>query len=57
LPDSPIYTPEYSFIKNAEEKLNKYKDDQGLQKLLGNTQIIRLILLFSGVEFKYYKIY
>ncbi len=40
-------------IKNAEEKLNKYKDDEGLQKLLGNTQIIRLILVFSGVELTY----
>ncbi len=40
-------------IKNAEEKLNKYKDDEGLQKMLGDTQIIRLILVFSGVELTY----
>jgi hypothetical protein len=40
-------------IKNTEEKLNKYKDDEGLKKILGSTQIIRLILVFSGVELKY----
>ncbi len=40
-------------IKNAEEKLDRYKNDEGLKKLLGSTQIIRLILVFSGVELKY----
>ncbi len=31
----------------------KYRDDDALKKMLGNTEIIRLILLFSGVELKY----
>jgi hypothetical protein len=40
-------------IKDAEEKLNKYKNDESLSNFIGNTHIINLILIFSGIELKY----
>ncbi len=40
-------------VKNAREKLSKYGSDEGLRKMLGDTEIIKLILVFSGIELKY----
>jgi hypothetical protein len=40
-------------IKDAEEKLNKYKNDESLKIFTGDTHIINLILVFSGIELKY----
>ena len=42
-------------LKDAEEKLKKYRDDDGLKKMLGHTCIIELILVFSGIEMVYCK--
>ena len=46
-------TKEENKLKDAREKLSKYEKDESLKKLLGNTDIIKLILIFSGVELKY----
>ncbi len=40
-------------IKDAKEKLNKYKNDDSLKNLTGKTATISLILIFSGIEIKY----
>jgi hypothetical protein len=40
-------------VKDAEEKLNKYKNDESLKSFTGDTHIINLILIFSGIELKY----
>ncbi len=40
-------------LKGAREKLKKYHDDEGLKKILGGTDIIKLILVFSGIELIY----
>jgi hypothetical protein len=40
-------------IKDAREKLNKYKNDESLKTFTGNTNIINLIFVFSGIELKY----
>jgi hypothetical protein len=41
-------------IKDAEEKLEKYRGDDGLKKIAGNTEIVRLIMVFSSSELKYF---
>ena len=43
-------------IKSAREKLSKYENDEDLKKLVGSTEIIKLILVFAGVELKYKEI-
>jgi len=40
-------------IKDDREKLKRYEGDEGLKKLMGNTEIRKIILLFSGIELKY----
>jgi len=40
-------------IKDAMEKLKRYENDEGLKKLMGKTEIRKIILLFSGIELKY----
>ncbi len=40
-------------IMEAKEELDKYKDDDGLKKLTGKTELKKLILIFAGVELKH----
>jgi len=40
-------------IKEAQEGLAKYGDDHFLFKQIGNTELIKIILVFSGPELKY----
>ena len=40
-------------IKDAEEQLERYSLDGKLKKALGNTTLIRLVLVFSGPELIY----
>ncbi len=40
-------------IKDAQEGLAKYGDDHFLFKQIGNTELIKIILVFSGPELKY----
>jgi hypothetical protein len=42
-----------ALIKKAEEQLKQYSLDRGLAKSVGNTTLIKLVLVFSGVELKY----
>ncbi|HPZ06867.1 MAG TPA: PD-(D/E)XK nuclease domain-containing protein [Candidatus Eremiobacteraeota bacterium] len=40
-------------IRLAGEQLEKYKDDTSLKTFTGTTKLLKIILVFSGVELKY----
>ena len=40
-------------ISSAKKQLEKYKEDETLKKMIGNTKLERIILVFAGVELKY----
>ncbi len=40
-------------IQIARKQLEKYKDDTSLQKFTGTTKLIKIVLVFSGIELKY----
>jgi hypothetical protein len=40
-------------IREAKMQLEKYKEDASLEKFAGTTKLIKIILIFSGVELKH----
>ena len=40
-------------IPEAREELERYEKDRDLKTLTGSTKLIKIILVFSGVELKY----
>jgi len=44
-------------IEEAKEELNKYGQDEGIKKLTGSTELLKIILVFCGVELKHKELY
>jgi len=44
-------------IEEAKEELDKYGQDEGIKKLTGSTELLKIILVFCGVELKHKELY
>jgi len=44
-------------IQEAGAELDKYGEDEGVKKLTGSTELLKIILVFCGIELKYKELY
>jgi len=44
-------------IEEAKSELDKYGQDEGVKKLTGSTELLKIILVFCGVELKHKELY